>query len=129
MIVYGTAAVSLLTLLIVFIIPKKFTASARLLPPQQNMSLSAQILEGLAGTALPGKSMGLGGGLSGMAADVFGLKSPGDLYVGMLSSNTIMNKIIGRFKYKRTLPRKIYRRCKKSLDEKDLYQIRKIWSY
>ena len=49
MIIYGTLAVAVLTFLILLLVPKKYTATVRLLPPQQNITLSAQLLEQLGG--------------------------------------------------------------------------------
>jgi len=107
MIIYGTLAVAALTFLILLIIPKKYTASARLLPPQQNITLSAQVLEQLGGRALPGSALTRGMGLSGLTGGLLGLKSPGDLYVGILTGETISDRIIVRFNL-RTLYDKKY---------------------
>jgi tyrosine-protein kinase Etk/Wzc len=93
MIIYVSAAVTLLTYLVLFILPNKYTAVARLLPPQQNTTLSAQILSNLGSGVTPGS--GLGGG--GMAAGLLGLKSPADLYVAMLGCDSLFDRIIVRF--------------------------------
>ncbi|MBW1918353.1 MAG: hypothetical protein JRI57_10105 [Deltaproteobacteria bacterium] len=95
MIIYASVAVTFLTYLILCVSPDMYTASARLLPPQQNMTMSAQLLETLGGSALPTSTRS--SGLGGMAASMLGLKSPGELYVGMLQSNTIFDYIIQRF--------------------------------
>ena len=58
MIIYASAAVTLLTYLVLFILPNKYTATARLLPPQQNMTLSAQLLSNLGGGVIPGSATG-----------------------------------------------------------------------
>ncbi len=96
MIVFVSAGLSALTLLILLLFPNQYTAVARLLPPQQNLTLSAQLMDQLGGSALPLASAGAAG-LGGMAANLLGLKSPGDLYVGMLTGNTIFDRIIKRF--------------------------------
>jgi tyrosine-protein kinase Etk/Wzc len=93
MIIYVSAAVTLLTYLVLFILPNKYTAVARLLPPQQNTTLSAQILSNLGSGVTPGS--GPGGG--GMAAGLLGLKSPADLYVAMLGCDSLFDRIIVRF--------------------------------
>ena len=95
MIVYTSVAVTFLTYLILFVSPNKYTASACLLPPQQNMTMSAQLLDSLGGSALPTSASS--SGLGGMAASMLGLKSPGELYVGMLTSHSIFDRIIERF--------------------------------
>lgn len=94
MIVYTSLVVSLLTLAVVFLLPKKYTAVARLIPPQQNMTLSSQLLEGLGAAMIPGR---MSGGLGGFAESLLGLKSPGDFYVGLLQCDTISDRIIQRF--------------------------------
>ena len=62
-----------------------FTSTAKIMPPQQQSSGAAALLGQL-------------GGLAGMAGSVAGLKSPNDLYVGMLESRTISDTLIDRFK-------------------------------
>jgi tyrosine-protein kinase Etk/Wzc len=102
LIVFTTVGVTLLTLVILFCVSKKYTASTRILPPQQNMTLVGQLLDTLGGGTSPSSSSAtsLGGGLASM----LGLKSPGDLYVGFLTGDTISDRIIERFKL-----RKLYR--------------------
>ena len=92
MIVYTTVMVGVLTFLILLLVPNKFTATASILPPQQNMTLSGQLLDQLGGTALPANTAG-----GGLAASLLGLKTPGELYVGILTSNHILDLIIERF--------------------------------
>jgi tyrosine-protein kinase Etk/Wzc len=96
MIVYTTIVVGILTLLILLLIPNKFSSTARIMPPQQNMTLSAQLLDQLGGVALPANMAG-----GGIAANLLGLKSQGDLYVGILGSNNIFDIIIERFDLKK----------------------------
>jgi len=93
MIIYASAAVTLLTYLVLFILPNKYTAAARMLPPQQNMTLSSQLLSNLGAGVAPGSGPGAGG----MAASLLGLKSPADLYVAMLNCDSLLDRIIARF--------------------------------
>jgi tyrosine-protein kinase Etk/Wzc len=94
-IIYTSAVTMVLVYLILFLLPNTYRASARFLPPQQNLTLSAQLLENLGGSAIPGKSTGTG--LGGMASSFLGLKAPGDLYVSIMAGNTISDRIIKRF--------------------------------
>lgn len=94
-IIYTTLIVSLITLVVVFLLPKEYTATARIVPPQQNLTLSAQIMEGLGGAMIPGRAAF--GALGGFAESLLGLKSPGDFFVGLLQSETISDRIIKRF--------------------------------
>lgn len=90
-----------------FLLPPIFTAESVILTPQQTQSsLSAMAqLSGL-GTAAGLSSLGL---LSG-----FGLRSPSDLYVGILESRTIADALIWKFDLK-----EVYKR-------KDFYTARKV---
>ncbi len=95
LIIFTSLAVTVLTYLILFILPNKYTAKARLLPPQQNLTLSGQILD-----SLGGRSIAAGGGpgaMTGMAGSLLGLKSPGDLHAGIMTGDTVFDRIIDRF--------------------------------
>ena len=69
------------------LMPNMYRGTARLLPPQPNQSTAMAVLSQL-------------GGVAGAAANVAGLKNPNDLYVGMLRSRTIADRIIDKFKLK-----------------------------
>lgn len=61
-----------------------FTGTTKILPPQQSQSSASALLSQL-------------GGLAGMAGGSLGIKNPNDLYVAMLKSRNIMEKIVKRF--------------------------------
>lgn len=67
--------------------PDIFTATARILPPQQQQSTAAAMLGQL-------------GVLAGAAGSSLGIKNPNDLYVGMLKSRTVADNLINHFKLK-----------------------------
>jgi tyrosine-protein kinase Etk/Wzc len=64
-----------------------YTATVRILPPQQQQSTSAVLAAQL-------------GALSGLAGGLAGIKTPGDLYLGFLRSRTVLDAMIERFKLK-----------------------------
>jgi uncharacterized protein involved in exopolysaccharide biosynthesis len=70
-----------------FSLPNEYKATARLLPPQQSQSSAVALLSQL-------------GGMASAAAGAAGLKNPNDMYVGMLKSRTIADKLIARFDLK-----------------------------
>jgi capsule polysaccharide export protein KpsE/RkpR len=72
------------------ILPLRFTAETRILPPQQQAQSSAAILL----STLAGGNSGLGSLAS--AAGV-SLKTPNDLYIGMLKSRPVSDAMIRRF--------------------------------
>lgn len=67
-----------------FALPNVYKANAKLLPPQQSQSGASALLSQLGGTA---------GALVGTA----GMKSSNDLYIGMLKSRTVADKLIAKF--------------------------------
>ena len=67
-----------------FLMPDVYRATTKLLPPQQTQSAATALLSQL-------------GGVAGMAAGVSGLKSPNDLYVGMLKSRSIAENLVVQF--------------------------------
>jgi len=77
-------AAAVLSLAISFALPKVYKATVTMLPPQQAQSTASALLSQF-------------GSMAGMAAGVSGLKNPNDLYVGMLQSRTVANRLIQRF--------------------------------
>ncbi|MDN2716658.1 Wzz/FepE/Etk N-terminal domain-containing protein [Janthinobacterium sp. SUN120] len=71
-----------------FLIQPIFSSSAVILPPQQQNSGAAAMLGQL-------------GGLAGAAGSIAGLKNPNDLYVAMLQSRTVADKLISKFDLKK----------------------------
>ena len=65
------------------LMPNVYTATARILPPQQGQTAAAAMLNQL-------------GALTG-AAGIPGIKNPHDIYVGMLKSRTVADNLIARF--------------------------------
>lgn len=75
-------------LLLALILPKKYTATATVLPPQQNSSMANALASQLGNL---GAMASLAGGSS------LGLKNPNDMYVAMFKSETVENAMIHRF--------------------------------
>lgn len=84
MIIKVTFAAALLGLGISIIMPNIYTASAKILPPQQSQSSASAMLGQL-------------GGLASLAGGSLGIKNPNDLYIAMLKSRTLLEKIAKRF--------------------------------
>ncbi|QJE03347.1 lipopolysaccharide biosynthesis protein [Massilia forsythiae] len=81
--------VGLIATAISFALPNVYQATTKLLPPQQSQSSAAALLSQL-------------GGVAGLAAGAAGVKTPNDLYVGMLKSRTIADKLIKTFNLKKS---------------------------
>lgn len=72
-----------------FLIPKRYTSTVRLMPPDQTSSQGAAMLAALTGR--------VGGSLAGIAENALGIKTTGDLFVGILGSNTVEDDVIHKF--------------------------------
>jgi capsule polysaccharide export protein KpsE/RkpR len=91
--VYALAA----STLVAFLIPARYESTARLMPPE-NQSGSGGLA--MAAAAMSGSAGGLGG-LGGIASDFLGLKSTSDVFVGILTSRTVQDKLIQQFDLKK----------------------------
>jgi capsule polysaccharide export protein KpsE/RkpR len=80
----------LMSLLIVFTLPKQYKSSARIMPPS-NSGISTAVL-----AALAGRASGLGG-LGALAGSLFGTNSTSPLLVDLLRSGTVAGHLIERF--------------------------------
>jgi tyrosine-protein kinase Etk/Wzc len=88
-----TAVFAIVSAIVSLLLPKSYTATVTLLPPQQNSSLSSQLAAQLG--SLGGVAALASGGGSGL------LKNPNDMYVAMLKSRTVEDAMIGRFELMR----------------------------
>lgn len=87
-----------------FLIKPTFSSTAVILPPQQQSSGVSAMLGQL-------------GGLAGAAGGIAGLKNPNDLYVAMLQSRTIADKLISRFDLKTRFEVETLDEARKKLDK------------
>jgi uncharacterized protein involved in exopolysaccharide biosynthesis len=71
------------------LLPVRYTATATIMPPQQVPSTSIMLANDLAGRASGALLTAGGGGLS--------LRSPNEIYIGLLESRPIADAIIGQF--------------------------------
>lgn len=81
-------AVAIAAAIYSMLLPPVYTATTKILPPQQSQSSASAMLAQL------------GGALGGLAGGAAGIKSPNDLYVGMLKSRTLADSLIQRFDLK-----------------------------
>lgn len=95
-----------ISILISLLLPKIYASTTSILPPQQEGSV------GMAGMA----ASQLAGGLGGLAGGFLGLKSPADLWVGILKSQTVRDAIIKRFDLMRLYKAKTVEDARNALD-------------
>lgn len=98
-IILTTLATTVVSLIASFLITPKFTATTKILPPQQSQSTASAIL----------------GQVAGMAGGSLGLKNPADLYVSMLGSRTVEDALVKRFDLKKYYDVKYYVQAREAL--------------
>ena len=82
-----TLTFALLSTVIALILPKRYTATVVLLPPQQNSSMGAAIAS----------QLGNLGGMAALAGGNLGIKNPNDMYVAMLKSRSVEDAMVQHF--------------------------------
>jgi len=75
--------------LIAFLIPKSYTSTAQLMPPDTQSATGLAMMAAMASK--------VGGGVGSVAGDLLGLKSSGALFIGVLRSETAQDRIIEQF--------------------------------
>jgi len=84
-------AYALLTsILIALLIPVRYQSVTRLMPPDSQSTSGLGLLAAMAGR-------NGAGGLTGLAGDFLGVKSSGALFVGILGSQTVQDRLIEQF--------------------------------
>jgi uncharacterized protein involved in exopolysaccharide biosynthesis len=77
---------------IAFLIPVRYDATTQLMPPDSQSGSGMALLSAVAGRA---------GGLGTVAGDLLGVKNSGALFVGVLQSRTVQDRLIEQFGLKR----------------------------
>jgi uncharacterized protein involved in exopolysaccharide biosynthesis len=102
---------AVLSLIVAFVIPKRYQSTARLVPGENsNTSTMAGLLNKVSG----GTSAS---GLSLDAAGVLGVKTPGAFYVEVLRSRTVRDSLINRFDLRTHYGKRYYQDARKRLDK------------
>lgn len=95
--------------LLAFLIPKSYTSTAQLMPPDEQTTSAMALMAGMAAKA--------GGGLGVMSSDLLGIKSSGALFVGVLRSQTSQDRLIQQFGLRKVYGTKLIMDARKTLDE------------
>ena len=77
-------ACTVLATIIVFLLPKEYTAKVLLLPPQHGNSIATELAS----------QMGNLGSLAQLAGPSLGIKNPNDMYVALLKSQTVEDAMV-----------------------------------
>jgi len=105
----ATAIGLLVSTLIAFLLPKSYTSTAQLMPPD---SQSTSGLAMMAAMAAKGS-----GALGSVAGDLLGLKSSGALFIGVLRSETSEDHIIQKFNLQKVYGAQLLVDARRRLDE------------
>ncbi|MGD1081705.1 MAG: lipopolysaccharide biosynthesis protein [Candidatus Sulfotelmatobacter sp.] len=89
-----------------FLIPPRFTSTTRLMPPDQAGQGMASMLASI------GKAVGDIGGIGG---EGLGLKTTGDMFIGVLRSRTVADEVINKFDLRKEYGVRRYEDARKAL--------------
>ena len=84
----GTAVLA--GVILAMVLPVRYTATTKIMPPQQTQSTSSMLM-------MSQLTAAGGGGLAALAGAGLGLKNPNDIYIGMLKSRPVADAIIQKF--------------------------------
>ncbi|HXW90879.1 MAG TPA: lipopolysaccharide biosynthesis protein [Terriglobales bacterium] len=117
----ATLAGLLLAAIASWLLPNTYEASVQLMPPDNSSLSGSSAMLGLAlGLGAPGLGGGSGGGspaggLAGTIGDLLGSQKPGPLFIGILSSRSLSDRMIDRFDLLRIYKRKYYAGARRQL--------------
>jgi uncharacterized protein involved in exopolysaccharide biosynthesis len=108
----GALCAFLASALIAILISNRYRSVTRLMPPDGQSAAGLGILAALSGKGSMGTGMS---GFGGIASDLLGVKSSGALFVGVLGSQTVQDRLIKEFNLQH-----VYRESKIEDARKDL---------
>src|SRR5712692_6414504 len=104
------AAIGLLaSTLVAFLIPKSYTSTTQLMPPDPQSTSGMAMMAAMAAKGA--------GGLGGVAGDLLGLKSSGALFIGVLRSQTSQDRLIQQFDLRKVYGKRLVADARIKLDE------------
>lgn len=103
LLVLGPLAIGILALAVSFFITPLFTASAVIMPPQQQQSGALALLQNL-------------GAVGGAAGSIAGLKNPNDQFVSMIQSRSVEDALINKFKLIERYEKEFYWEAREKLE-------------
>jgi capsule polysaccharide export protein KpsE/RkpR len=110
LLVRATAIGLLFSGLLTFMIPKSYTSTAQLMPPDSQSNSGIAMMAALAAKGA--------GGLGSMAADLLGLNSTGALFVGILRSDAAQSRLVEQFDLKKVYGARLEQDAREALDER-----------
>jgi capsule polysaccharide export protein KpsE/RkpR len=105
---FRCAAIGLVAFTIIaFLIPVRYSSTTRIMPPDQSGQGMAAMLAAL------GKGVG---DLGGVGGELLGLKTTGDMFIGVLHSRTVADEVINKFDLRKLYGVRRYEDARKLLD-------------
>lgn len=104
----STVTAAVVAALLSLLLPNRYTATTKIMPPQRSQSLASALMGQLSALS-PVAAMAGGSAL--------GLKNPNDIYVGMLKSRTVEDALIHRFNLQKLYRDKRVSDTRKELEE------------
>ncbi|MGC2400473.1 MAG: Wzz/FepE/Etk N-terminal domain-containing protein [Acidobacteriaceae bacterium] len=98
--------------LLAFLIPRSYTSTTQLMPPDSQSNSSLAMMASMAAKSA--------GGLGSMAADFLGVNSTGALFVGILRSDTAQVRLVDQFDLKKVYGKSFEQDARSSLDQRTL---------
>jgi capsule polysaccharide export protein KpsE/RkpR len=94
--------------LIAFLIPSEYQSTARLMPPDSQSANGLAMMAALSGQA--------GGGLSSFAGDLLGMKTTGALFIAVMHSRTLEDRIVERFALRKAYGKRLQEAARMRLE-------------
>jgi uncharacterized protein involved in exopolysaccharide biosynthesis len=98
----------ILSALIAFLIPNQYTSTTQLMPPDNQSSSPMAMMAALAKTS---------GALGSLTSDLLPMKSNGAMFLGVLRSQTVQDRLVQQFDLKKVYGKKLAIDARKKLDE------------
>jgi uncharacterized protein involved in exopolysaccharide biosynthesis len=102
-----TATCAILALIVSFLLPKSYTATVILLPPQQSSSLGAALSSQLSSL----------GSVAALAGGSLGIKNPNDMYAAMLRSGTVEDGMVHDYELQREYHKRLVSDARKAFEQ------------
>src|SRR2546426_6931925 len=95
--------------LVAFLLPKRFESTMQLMPPDSQSTSGMAMLAALTATT--------GSGVGAVAGDLLGIKSSGALFIGILRSSTVEDRLVERFGLKKVYGARLEEAARRILAE------------
>ncbi|HXZ40407.1 MAG TPA: Wzz/FepE/Etk N-terminal domain-containing protein [Terriglobales bacterium] len=101
--------------LVALVVPPRYKSTTQLMPPDAQSSSGMSLLSSFMSAGTSDTGSATGADLGSLAGSLLGLKTPGDLFVGVLQSRTVQDELINRFDLRKEYNVKRYETARKKL--------------